>query len=309
MAHGHHEQGQGHEHGQGHGHGHGHGHQHGSKDLDWATMIPHLEHGAAVYEPLYTEALTWLRGTRPDGTGLIVDAGAGPGAVSLHLAAAFPEARIIAADPEEALLARATERFAAAGLTDRTDTLRVELPDDIGELPHADLIWAARSLHHVGDQRAAIAALAGRLAPGGTLALVEGGLPTRCLPRDFGLGKPGLQSRAEAIEEEWFDEMRRSLPGAKQDTEDWAALLTDAGLTAARSRTFLLDLPAPLSDEARGVLVDLWQRRRDAYADVVPAEDLDVIGRLVDPDDPQSLQNRKDVFLLTANTVHIAVKA
>ncbi|MCX5530243.1 class I SAM-dependent methyltransferase [Streptomyces sp. NBC_00006] len=307
MAHGHHqheEHGQ-HQHGQHGGHG-----QHDHTDIDWADMIPMLERNASVYEPLYTQALDWLRASRPAGadTGLIVDAGAGPGAVSLHLAEAFPEARVIAADPEEKLLARATERFAQQGIADRTSTLRVELPDAIDELPHADLIWAARSLHHVGDQRAAVSALAGRLAPGGTLALVEGGLPQRCLPRDFGLGKPGLQARADAIEEEWFGDMRAKLPGAKQDTENWTELLTDAGLTNAVSRTFLLDLPAPLSGEARETVIDLWKRRLDVFAEALPAEDIATMERLMDPKDPQGLYRRDDLFLLTAHTVHTAVK-
>ncbi|WP_425827664.1 class I SAM-dependent methyltransferase [Streptomyces fractus] len=305
MAHGHHQHGQhdGEQHGQHGGHG---GHDH--TDIDWADMIPMLERNASVYEPLYTQALAWLRASRPAGTGLIVDAGAGPGAVSLHLAEAFPEARVIAADPEEALLARATERFAQQGIADRTDTLRVELPDSIDELPSADLIWAARSLHHVGDQRAAVAALAGRLAPGGTLALVEGGLPQRCLPRDFGLGKPGLQARADAIEEEWFGDMRAKLPGAKQDTENWSELLTDAGLTNAVSRSFLLDLPAPLTGQARETVIDLWKRRLEVFDEALSPEDMATIGQLMDKDDPQSLYRRDDLFLLTAHTVHTAVK-
>lgn len=306
MAHGHHQHEQ--HGGPGHGHGHGKHGGHDHTDIDWADMIPMLERNASVYEPLYTQALSWLRDTRPAGTGLIVDAGAGPGAVSLHLAEAFPEARVIAADPEEKLLARAMERFAGHGIAERTGTLRVELPDAIDELPHADLIWAARSLHHVGDQRAAVAALAGRLAPGGTLALVEGGLPQRCLPRDFGLGKPGLQARADAIEEEWFGDMRANLPGAKQDTENWAELLTDAGLTNAVSRTFLLDLPAPLSGEARETVIDLWKRRLEVFAEALSPEDTATIGQLMDKDDPQSLYRRDDLFLLTAHTVHTAVK-
>ncbi|MFI6876722.1 class I SAM-dependent methyltransferase [Streptomyces sp. NPDC050400] len=309
MAHGHDQHGHdGHGHGgQGHGHG-GHGHHHDHSDLDWADMVPHLERNASVYAPMYTEALGWLRAARPGGTGLIVDAGSGPAAVSVQLAAAFPEARIVAADPEEALLARATERAAEEGLADRISTLRVELPDDIDALPSADLIWAARSLHHVGDQRAAVAALAGRLAPGGTLALVEGGLPWRSLPRDFGIGRPGLHARADAIEEDWFAGMRSSLPGAKEDAENWTALLTDAGLTAATNRTFLLDLPAPLSPGGRELVVELWGRRREMFADDLSAEDLATLDRLLDPADPQSLHRRDDVFLLTAHTVHTAVK-
>ncbi|MFJ9038327.1 class I SAM-dependent methyltransferase [Streptomyces sp. NPDC102406] len=294
MAHGHHQQGNS---------------PHTATHPDWADMIPYLERTAEVHAPLYTQALDWLRASRPGGTRLIVDAGSGPGAVSRQLAAAFPGARVVAADPEEALLARAAERAAEAGLADRLSTLRVELPAQSARLPEADLIWAARSLHHVGDQRTAVAALAGRLAPGGTLALVEGGLPWRCLPRDFGLGRPGLQARLDVLEEERFAGMRSALPDARRDTEDWAALLTDAGLAGASSRTFLLDLPAPLSPDARALLVELWTRRRDGFEDFLTPGDAEVLDRLVDPADPLSLHRRDDLFLLTAHTVHTAVRA
>ncbi|MFE1952524.1 class I SAM-dependent methyltransferase [Streptomyces sp. NPDC059524] len=297
-----------------HQHGHQHGHQdhgHGGHDSthpDWVAMIPHLERNAEVYAPLYTQAMAWLRGTRPGGTGVIVDVGSGPGVVSCRLAEEFPQAKVVAADPEEGLLARAAERAAREGLADRVSTLRVELPHALDELPAADLMWAARSLHHVGDQRAAIAALAGRLAPGGTLALIEGGLPWRSLPRDFGMGRAGLQTRMDALEEEWFADMRASVPDSKADTEDWAGLLTDAGLVRPASRTFLLDLPAPLDPRARELVVELWRRRRDSLPQSVPAEDAAVLDRLLDPEDPQSLHRREDLFLLTAHTVHTAVK-
>ncbi|MCX3059681.1 class I SAM-dependent methyltransferase [Streptomyces beihaiensis] len=293
-----------------HGNSHGQGHDHGGTRMDWAEMIPMLERGAEVYAPMYRDAMDWLRASRDGGTGggtgLIVDAGAGPGAVTGLLAEAFGQARIVAADPEEALLARAAERAGAAGLGDRVSTLRVELPDAVEALPSADLIWAARSLHHVGDQAAAVAALAGRLAPGGTLALVEGGLPARCLPRDFGMGRPGLQARLDALEEDWFARMRADLPGARHDTENWAKLLTGAGLARARSRTFLLDLPAPLDAPAREHVVELWHKRREVME--LTGEDAAVVDRLLDPDDPESLHRRDDLFLLVAHTVHTAVK-
>ena len=49
--------------------------------------------------------------------------------------------------------------------------------------------------------------------------------------------------------------MRASLPGAVRETEDWPALMTAAGLRPSGTRTFLLDLPAPLTDEARAYVV------------------------------------------------------
>ncbi|MEU6996162.1 class I SAM-dependent methyltransferase [Streptomyces sp. NPDC046465] len=266
-----------------------------------------LERYARVAAPLYGETADWLKRWAP-APGVVVDVGSGPGALSFLLADAFPEARIVAADPEEALLARARERAGNEGLAGRFGTVRAALPDDIDDVPQADLLWLCKSLHHVGDQGAALSALAGRLAPGGAIALLEGGLAARYLPRDIGFGRPGLLARIEAADEEWFAGMRAGLDGAKDATEDWPALLTGAGLRYEATRSFLLDLPAPLSADARAHVVTEFTRRREMHADRLAADDLAAIDRLLDEDDPQSLHRRADLFLLTAQTVHVAVK-
>ncbi|MFD0419377.1 class I SAM-dependent methyltransferase [Streptomyces sp. NPDC127108] len=317
------------DHGAGHGHGHGagHGHSHGHADIDWAVMAPVLEQNAEVTAPVYREVAAWLRDLRAARAGgnpaadggpadgdpsLIVDAGSGPGVVTCLFAEVFPKAQVIAADPEEALLARTVERAARLGLADRVRTHRAELPDGLGELPPADLVWAARSVHHVGDQVAALTALADRLAPGGTLAILEGGLAPRSLPRDFGIGRPGLQARLDAANEEWFARMRADLPGAKEAREDWAELLTAAGLRHVATRSFLVDLPAPLEDAARDHIVTTFGRYRDLAADaenpILDPDDRATLDRLLDPQDPESLHRRTDLFLLTAHTVHVAVR-
>ncbi|MGW1541423.1 class I SAM-dependent methyltransferase [Streptomyces sp. NPDC002309] len=285
-------------------HEHGHHHDHG--DVDWTEMAALLEEGAEVFSPLYERALAWLARQQTD-PGLVVDVGSGPGVVSCLFAETFPGARIVAVDGSEPLLARARDRAARLGVADRFATLAGELPGVLDDLDYpADLMWASRSLHHLGDQRAALAAFAGRLAPGGTLAIVEGGLPTRFLPRDLGIGRPGLQARLNAIEEEWFDGMRAGLPGTVAETEDWPALLTAAGLVHARSRSFLLDLPAPATEQARAYVTATLARTRDAVAERLDAVDLATLDRLLDPDDKASIHHRPDFFLLTAHTVHTA---
>ncbi|MCX5267751.1 trans-aconitate 2-methyltransferase [Streptomyces sp. NBC_00199] len=293
-------------HGQGHPHGHGHGHH---TDIDWAEMAPHLESQAELFTPLYERALSWL-GKEVTEPGLIVDAGSGPGVVSCLFAETFPGARVMAVDGSEPLLRRAGERAARLGYADRFGTLAGELPGVLDELDYpADLLWAGRSLHHLGDQRAALAAFAQRLGPGGTLAIMEGGLPTRFLPRDPGFGRPGLEARLDALEAEWFARMRADLPGSVAETEDWAALLGAAGLKHSRSRSFLLDLPAPASDRARAYVAANLSRLREAFGEELDADDRATVDRLLDPDDEASVHRRSDVYVLAAHTVHTAVRA
>jgi SAM-dependent methyltransferase len=295
-------------HAQDHDHAPGHRHHHDHSHLDWVEMAPWLEQEAELYTPLYERALAWL-GKKQTEPGLIVDAGSGPGVISCLLAEAFPGARVVAADSAEPLLERARDRARRLGVDDRFTTLSGELPAVLDDLDYpADLIWAANSLHHLGDQRAALTAFAERLAPGGTLALVEGGLPVRFLPRDIGIGRPGLQARIDAVTADWFAEMRASLPGSVDEPEDWQALLAAAGLRPTGTRSFLLDLPAPTTDRARATLVATLTRTREACADRLDATDLATLDRLLDPDDKASLHHRRDVFYLTAKTVHTAAR-
>ncbi|MGW8065432.1 class I SAM-dependent methyltransferase [Streptomyces ziwulingensis] len=302
MAHDHqHEHRNDHEHAvPGHGHAHGH--------VDWAAMAPLLEAQAELYTPLYRQALTWLARevTEP---GLVVDLGSGPGVVSCLFAETFPGARVVAVDGDAPLLERARDRAARLGAADRFGTLAGDLPGVLGELDYpADLMWASQSLHHLGDQRAALAEIAGHLAPGGTLAVLEGGLPARFLPRDLGTGRPGLQARMHAVEEDFFAEMRASLPGTVAEAEDWPALLTAAGLKHTGTRSFLLDLPAPVPDEARAYVAASLSRLRGRVGDGLDATDRATLDRLLDPGDEASVHRRQDVFVLLAHTVHTAVR-
>lgn len=283
------------------------GHTHGT-DIDWAAMAEHLEAQAELYAPLYERALAWL-GKEITEPGLVVDVGSGPGVVACLFVEEFPGARVIAADGSAPLLQRATERVQRLGYGDRFGTLHGELPGVLAELDYpADLIWAGNSLHHIGDQSAAVAACAERLAPGGTLAVMEGGLPTRFLPRDLGFGRPGIESRLDAYATEWFSQMRSDLPDSVGETEDWTALLTAAGLKGARTRSFLLDLPAPASDRARAHAAQLLGRLRETTSELVDETDRAALDRLLDPEDPASVHRRADLYVLTARTVHTAVK-
>lgn len=290
------------------GQGHNHGPGHYATDFDWDALGTHLERQAEVHRPVYEQAAAWIaeRFRGAQGVRRVLDIGSGPGLITCLLAEAFPDAEVVAVDSTAALLDRARARAERSGLGERVRTLVAEVPDDLGSLGEADLVWAANSLHHVGDQRAALTGFAGLLRPGGTVALLEGGLPPRHLPRDIGIGRPGLEARLEAVSSEWFAEMRDALPGAKPEVEDWSALLAAAGLTPGGSRSFLLDLPAPLSAAAREVVVETFARQREVFAGHLTADDVATLERLLDPEDAAGLARRPDVFLLTARTLHIA---
>lgn len=305
---------QGHSHGEGHGpqHTDGHKHAHGHHDgthLDWNQLGPLLERQAEVAGAAYADAAAWLGTLAPvPGVRRILDVGSGPGVVTSVLARAFPEAEAVAVDGTPELLTRAREYAEAHGLGGRVSTLHAELPEGIATLGQADIIWAGNSLHHIGDQRAALAGFAGQLNPGGLMVLVEGGLPTRHLPWHIGFGRPGLEARLDAAHADWFGQMRRDAPGFKDEPDDWRALLADAGLTPSGTRTFLTDLPAPASPVVRELALSHYERLRDGFGDRLDPEDLAMIERLVDPADELSLHHRADVFHLTARTVHTARK-
>ncbi|MFI2345990.1 class I SAM-dependent methyltransferase [Streptomyces sp. NPDC019443] len=282
-------------------------HHHDTTHIDWDELGPLLERGAELQSPLYRQAAAWLGELLPAaGVRRILDIGSGPGVLTTLLAEAFPYAEVVAVDATEPLLARARARAERAGLGDRIRTRHAELPDGIEELGDADLIWAGNAVHHMGDQRAALAGFARLLRPGGLAAVVEGGLPSRHLPRDIGIGRPGLEGRIDAAAGEWFTRMRAELSGTKDEVEDWRALLGAAGLTPSGTRSFLLDIPAPVPEVVREQLVSAFAWQRKILDGLLPAEDLALLDRLLDPEDPQGLRHRPDAYLLTTRTVHTA---
>lgn len=311
---------------------HAHAHAH-HDDLDWAAEGPRLVREAELYQPIADQTIGWLQqrfeaaGRRPDEVRRVLDIGSGAGVVTCLLAAAFPRAEVVAVDAHQSLLDLVTERAAGLGVGDRVTPLRADLPEGVtppagragtdgaggqgaesvvAGIGEADLIWSRKVLHHVGDQRDVVQRLARALRPGGLMAITEGGLPLRFLPRDSGLGRPGLQARLTAASEEWFQGMRTGLPGATRVREDWAGLLTAAGLHRATSRSFLLDLPAPLGPDGREYLTTVLERFKERAPGFLDEEDQAVLARLTDPADPEGIARREDAFVLTAETVHTA---
>lgn len=184
------------------------------------------------------------------------------------------------------------------------------LPHGVGggldtAVPAADLIWASNVAHHLPDQRQAVAALVEWLAPGGCLALSEGGLSMRCLPWDLGVGEPGLQDRLIAAHGTWFHRMRTEMPDAVRLPVGWNQVLTEAGLSGVTAFSYLVDVPAPLTDVGRAAVVSwlAWMTR--ATSDLLDPIDVDTLNRLLDQDDPAYVGRRDDVFVLKASTVYL----
>ncbi|MFJ3103361.1 class I SAM-dependent methyltransferase [Streptomyces sp. NPDC086835] len=284
-------------------------HHHESTHIDWDEHAQLLERGAELQSPMYRQTADWLRELVPaGGVRRVLDIGSGPGVITGLLAEAFPYAEVVAVDAAAPLLERAEARAARNGQADRVRTHRAELPDGIEDLGEADLVWAAGSVHHLGDQRAALGALGRLVRPGGLIAVVEGGLPARHLPRDFGIGRPGLESRVGAAVDEWFARMRSELPGVKDEAEDWRALLAASGLTPSGTRSFLLDIPAPAPAAVREQLVSAFAWQRRLVEGLLPDEDIATLDRLLDPEDPEGLLRRSDAYMLSARTVFTARK-
>ena len=145
--------------------------------------------------------------------------------------------RIVLADAVDELLSAATERVTGvAGDSVRVEAVSVDAADDglVSVLPAADLVWASHVVHHLPDQQQAINRLAEVVAPGGWLALGEGGLRTQCLPWDVGVGRPGLAARLIAARDAWFVRMREEMPGSVRLPIGWTSALGVAGLTEQR---------------------------------------------------------------------------
>ncbi|WP_246843209.1 trans-aconitate 2-methyltransferase [Allokutzneria sp. NRRL B-24872] len=283
------------------GHKH-HGHNH-HEHLDWNARGAAMELEGEVMFPLVEQGFQWLQGILPKAE-RVLDIGSGPGIAACHLAGLYPDAEVVAVDGAPALLELAQARADRLGV--RIGTRHAQLPDDLGELGTADVIWIGQVLHHLGDQEAALAQLAGMLRPGGVLALMEGGLPFRFLPRDIGIGRVGFQARLDVAVSAGFAEMREELADKVDVVEDWAAMIGRAGMRHAGTRSFLVDHPAPIDERTRAYMRDIVTRWGDFGADRLSEEDSATLARLLDPEDPAGVLNRKDAFVLGARTIYLA---
>ncbi|UGT62614.1 class I SAM-dependent methyltransferase [Nocardia asteroides] len=259
----------------------------------------------AAAEAVYLDATRQLLeplGVR-DGD-VVVDVGPGAGSATVALAQAVgARGRVYAVDLDHSMLEATRAAAKQAGLADRIRPICHDIEDGAPPLPEpADAVWSSWCVHHARDWDAAARALLGVLRPGGVLCLAEGGLPTRCLPWDIGIGRPGLEVRLDEAHDRHFTQWFFGRPGARRPARGWAEILTGAGLSEVTAFTALVDIPAPLSAEVRAVvLAELAARVRRA-GPFLTADDAAAWAELLDPAAPAWLGHRADLTLLTART-------
>src|SRR5882757_1522956 len=278
---------------------------HSSYTVDWAEQAEHL-HDQADIDAAWNTAVAEQIVRASDR--FAVDAGCGAGGMTRALAVALPaEARVVGIDGSAEVL-----EVAARQTTDERITFIQAAYEDgfaASVSQPADLVWASASVHHASDQQAAVDRLAELLAPGGRLALAEGGLPAHYLPWDVGVGAPGLEERLVAAGQRWFERMRAELPGATRMPYGWPTALRRAGLDAVRTRTVLTEQAAPLPDNAVAIEALRSQVDRLADTDLLDADDRAAWQRLLDPSAAEWLGARDDLYVLRARSVHTGERA
>lgn len=255
----------------------------------------------AVFLESTVELLAPLRVTAGD---VVVDVGPGAGSATVALAEAVgAHGRVYAVDLDPAMLEATMAAAREAGLSDRVRPVLHDLEDGAPPLPESvDALWSSACVHHVRDWEAAVRALASVVRPGGTLCLAEGGLPTRCLPWDAGVGRPGLEIRLDEAHNRWSTQWFSGRPGARRQRRGWAEVMVAAGLTEVASRSALVDYPAPLSTQVGTVVLEELSARVARATPFLDEDDRAAWELLLDPSGAHWLGRRTDLTLLTVRT-------
>ncbi|CAN5256135.1 class I SAM-dependent methyltransferase [soil metagenome] len=101
---------------------------------------------------------------------------------------------------------------------------------------------------------------------------------------------------------------RRLRPTRTRHVRDGGLAPADgrSGLEHLASRSFLLDLPAPVEPWVRAYLLDKFAHLWDMVGPKLDPPDAEALARLTDPTDSLGIHQRLDLFVLAAHTVHLA---
>lgn len=288
-------------------HSHQH-HQHDSHDVDWAELAAASELEAEVLVAILDETtarVAELLATDGIAVRRIVDIGPGPGVGTGALALAFPDAEVVAVDGSDAMLANVDARAARLGIADRVRTVHADLPGGLADLDKAEIVWAGLVMHHIGNERAALAAIHRVLVPGGLVVISEFGDPMRYLPAESDAAPPGFRERLAAAEAEWIAHMRAELPDATESA-DYPTMLREAGFELLTDTLVTAHLDPPLDADARAVAVRDLERSRKHGGDAIDPADLAALDALLDADNPNGIMRRPDLFLEGSRHLFIA---
>ncbi len=212
-----------------------------------------------------------------------------------------------AADTSEHLLEYNRSRFADDGVGKRIrfhEAPIQELPFDNGIF---DLVWSSRAVHHLSDQLAGVKELARVVAPGGKLAIREGGVSARFMPTTMELTGTGLNERLADAMESWFVSHVHFAEDAVPYPYGWTQLLRDAGMEDVTARTFIHEFLAPFTELQQSFLlggITRWatdESRRDYLSE----KDRSALKRLIDPGDVEYVFNRPDLHFIEGITVYV----
>jgi SAM-dependent methyltransferase len=220
-------------------------------------MTEMLDLDAEVLSDFHREVISWAGSLVPP-DGRIVDLGAGTGTGTLALARELPQARIIAVDVDEEMLAHLRLR---AGGNEHIRTVRADLDGEWPDLGPVDLVWASASMHHLQDPGRTLTRVHDLLRPGGAVLITE----LDSFPRF-------LHNEAEDRGHAEMDRMR--LEAGMHMHADWGSLLRAAGFELRGDRRFDIELRAPLPASAVRYAEVTLHRMRDRLAGRLSAEDL-----------------------------------
>lgn len=275
-------------------------------ETDWAEQLDSLERDGQISAPWVGQAIRWLIETAGNPIAHVIDVGSGPGYAACTWAQTVPSAHVAALDPIPVFLERTRQRADEFGLGGRVSTHAGDIESTLPTLPRADLVWSSHVIHHLPDPIGALRILGDRLTKGGRVAIAEGGLPMRVLPTGYGVGRPSFISRLEATLSDYYLREWDLVPAAIGGSADWPLMLREAGLTPVATRSFLVEFSAPVDNAIRAHVVNHFEHVRERIGGELDRADAIALDRLLSESGDESLRVRPDLFLLTAQTVHVA---
>ena len=250
-----------------------------------------LDLDAEVLHDLHREVIAWVTTGIP-ARARVIDVGAGTGTGALALARQLPEAEVIALDVAAEMLERIQHKARSAGVADRVRTIQADLDQPWPAVGPADLVWAANSLHHMGDPGQAAAQIFALLRPGGVLAVTELESFPRFLTDPAGAA---LEQRVHAAMAQARDEAGMHMH------ENWPDRLTQAGFTIESERRFDVALQPPLPAAATSYAQLTFHRARHGLDGRLSADDLAQLDTIA-----AAIAGRDDLTVRTNRTVWLA---